>query len=119
MSSSALNFDTITAAQKAATNALKAYVCELEQRALDAARRRDYQAAKLHSDWAFAADLCVHKVSAALSELIVETFSAPPLKDHATVELPSLERPAKQPPIELATVRLLRADHTNPEPPVA
>ncbi len=119
MSSSALHFDTLTAAQKAATNGLKAYVCELEQKALDAARRRDYQAAKLHSDWAFAADLCVHKVSAALSELVIEALSAPPLKDHATVELPSLERPAQeQPPIELATVRLLR-DHTNPEPPVA
>ncbi len=119
MPSSALNFDTLTAAQKAATNGLKAYVCELEQKALDAARRRDYQAAKLHSDWAFAADLCVHKVSAALAELIVEAFSAPPLKDHTTVELPSLERPAQEQPIELATVRLLRADHTNPEPPVA
>jgi len=119
MSSSAISFAAITAAQKAATNALKAYVCELEQKALDAARRRDYQAAKLHSDWAFAADLCVYKVSAALSELFVETFSAPPLKDHATVELPSLERPAQeQPPIQLAKVRLLR-DQTNPEPPVA
>ena len=119
MSSSALNFDTITAAQKTATNALKAYVCELEQKALDAARRRDYQGAKLHSDWAFAADLCVHKVSSALSELFVEAFNAPPLKDHTTVELPSLERPAQEQHIELTTVRLLRADHTNPEPPVA
>ena len=114
-----LDLATVNAAQKVASNALKAYVCELEQNALDAARRRDYQAAKLHSDWAFAADLCVHKVSAALSELFMEAFDAPPLKNHATVQLPSLERPAEDQTVELAQVRLLRSDQSDPEPPVA
>lgn len=59
--SSSLDLDTLNAARKVASNALKAYVCELEQKALDAARCRDYQAAKLNSDWAFAADLCVSR----------------------------------------------------------
>jgi len=117
--SSSLDLATLNAARKVATSALKAYVCELEQKALDAARCRDYQAAKLNSDWAFAADLCVLKVSSALSELIVEALNAPPLKSHDTVQLPSLERPAKEQPVELATVRLLRSEQPDPEPPAA
>jgi hypothetical protein len=110
---------TLNAARKVATSALKAYVCELEQKALDAARCRDYQAAKLNSDWAFSADLCVLKVSAALSELVVEALEAPPLKSPDTVQLPSLERPAAESPVELATVRLLRSENPDPEPPAA
>ena len=113
--SSSLDLATLNAARKVASNALKAYVCELEQKALDASRCRDYQAAKLNSDWAFAADLCVLKVTAALSELVVEALEAPPLKAQASVQLPSLERPAAaEPEVERATVRLL-----HPEPPVA
>ena len=117
--SSSLDLATLNAARKVASNALKAYVCELEQKALDAARCRDYQAAKLNSDWAFAADLCVLKVSAALSELIVEALNAPPLKSQDTVHLPSLERPVVEQPVELATVRLLRPEQPDPEPPAA
>jgi len=117
--SSSLDLATLNAARKVAANALKAYVCELEQKALDAARCRDYQAAKLNSDWAFSADLCVLKVSSALSELIVEALNAPPLKSPDTVQLPSLERPAAESPVELATVRLLRSDNPDPEPPAA
>ena len=117
--SSSLDLSTLHAARKVATSALKAYVCELEQKALDAARCRDYQAAKLNSDWAFAADLCVLKVSSALSELIVEALNAPPLKSPDTVQLPSLERPAAESPVEVATVRLLRSDNPDPEPPAA
>ena len=117
--SSSLDLSTLHAARKVATSALKAYVCELEQKALDAARCRDYQAAKLNSDWAFSADLCVLKVSAALSELVVEALEAPPLKSPDTVQLPSLERPAAESPVELATVRLLRSENPDPEPPVA
>ena len=117
--SSSLDLVTLNAARKVASTALKAYVCELEQKALDAARCRDYQAAKLNSDWAFAVDLCVLKVSSALSELIVEALNAPPLKSTDTVELPTLERTAEEQPVELATVRLLRSEQTNPEPPVA
>jgi hypothetical protein len=48
----------------------------------------------------------------------MEALNQPPLKSHATVELPSLERPqAQEPeePVELAKVRVLRSD--NPEPP--
>jgi hypothetical protein len=117
--SSSLDLATLNAARKVASSALKAYVCELEQKALDAARCRDYQAAKLNSDWAFAADLCVLKVSSALSELIVEALNAPPLKSTDTVELPSLERPTEEQPVELATVRLLRSEKPDPEPPAA
>ena len=112
-----IDLPTITTAQRAVTTALKSYVCELEQNALDAARRRDYQSAKLQSDWAFAADLCIHKVAAALSELFMEALNQPPLKSHETVELPSLGRPQPDEPVELAKVRVLRSD--NPEPPVA
>ena len=117
--SSSLDLATLNAARKVASTALKAYVCELEQKALDAARCRDYQSAKLNSDWAFSADLCVLKVSSALSELIVEALNAPPLKSPDTVELPSLERPAEEQPVELATVRLLRPEQPDPEPPTA
>jgi hypothetical protein len=115
----ALDPSTLNAARKVASTALKAYVCELEQKALDAARCRDYQSAKLNSDWAFAADLCVLKVSAALSELIVQALNAPPLKSQESVQLPSLERPAVEQRVELATVRLLRPEKPDPEPPSA
>jgi len=117
--SSSLDLATLNAARKVTANALKAYVCELEQKALDAARCRDYQAAKLNSDWAFSADLCVLKVSAALSELIVEALNAPPLKSPDTVQLLSLERTTEEQPVELATVRLLRPEQPDTEPPSA
>ena len=107
----------ISAAQQAALNALKSYVCELEQAALDAAKRRDYNAAKLHSDWAFAADLCMHKVSTSLSALFLEAYNAPPIKDHSTVELPSLERPQDDQEVQLATVHVLHPE--KPKPPAA
>jgi len=108
---------TINAAQQAAIKALRSYVCELEQAALDAAKRRDYNAAKLQSDWAFAADLCILKVSTALSTLFLETCSAPPIKEHSTVELPSLERPTGDEEIQLATVHVLHPE--KPKPPAA
>jgi hypothetical protein len=120
MQTCSFDLATINAAQKAAVFALKAYVCELEQSALDAARRRDYQSAKLQSDWAFAADLCIHKVSGALSELFMEALNQPPIKSHTTVELPSLERhqaKGQEWHVELAKVRVLHAE--NPEPPAA
>ncbi len=102
-----LDLATINAAQKVATDALKAYVCELEQYAIDAGLRRDYQSAKLHNDWAFAADLCIHRVSAALSQLFLEAYNAPPLHSHTTVELPSLERPATDGEGEAVKVEVL------------
>ncbi len=112
-----LDLATINTAQKVATDALKAYVCELEQQAFDAGFRRDYHSAKLHHDWAVAADLCVYKVSGALSELFMEACKAPPLKSHATVELPSLERPTDEESVELAKVHVLRPN--NSEPPAS
>ena len=75
-----------------ATDALKSYVCELEQQAVDAGLRRDYQATKLDNDWAFAADLCIHRAFSALSLLFMEAYNAPPLKSHSTIQLPSLQR---------------------------
>ena len=120
MRPSSLDLATVNAAQKVAVNALKAYVCELEQNDLDASRRRDYQTAKLQSDWAVATDLCVYKVSGALSELFMEALNAPPLHSHSTVQLPSLERSTEDvEPVERATVRLLRPESPEPEPPAA
>ncbi len=119
MRTPSLDLNTLNAAQRVATNALKAYVCELEQNALDAACRRDYQSAKLQSDWAFAADLCIHKVSAALTELFMEAYNAPPLHSHSTVQLPSLERTPEELAVEQAKVRLLRPEQPSPEPPAA
>lgn len=111
-----LDLATINAAQKAATDVLKSYVCELEQQALDAGLRREYRAAQLNSDWAFAADLCVHKVASALSQLFLEACSPPPLKSHTTVQLPSLARPAEE-EVELAEVHVLCPEQ--PELPVS
>lgn len=113
----ALDLTTLNVAQKVAVDALKAYVCELEQQAFDAGFRRDYQSAKLHHDWAIAADLCVYKVSGALSEVFMEACNAPPLKSHTAVELPSLERPSDEESVELAKVQVLRPQ--NAEPPVS
>jgi hypothetical protein len=62
-------------------------------------------------------DLCVYKVSGALSELFMEACNAPPLKSHAAVELPSLERPTDEESVELAKVHVLRPN--NDEPPAS
>jgi hypothetical protein len=105
--SSSLDLATLDAARKVTATALKAYVCELEQKALDAARCRDYNAAKLHSDWAFAADLCVLKVSVALNALVVEALEAMPLvQDTRTVKLPDLGRSDHDRHLEALTVEV-------------
>ena len=91
--SSSLDLATLNAAQAVATRALKDAVCAWEQEATDAALRGEYRSAQQYKDWAFAADLAVHRVSGAIGALFLKTLEAMPLvQDTRTVKLPDLGR---------------------------
>ena len=89
--SSSFDLATLNAAQAVATRALKDAVCTWEQEAADAAHRGGYRSAQQYKDWAFAADLAVHRVGGASGALFLETLEAIPLvQDTRTVKLPDL-----------------------------
>jgi len=90
--SSSFDLATLNAAQAVATRALKDAVCTWEQEAADAAQRGEYRSAQQYKDWAFAADLAVHRVSGAIGVLFVEMLEVIPLIHGARkVSLPVLQ----------------------------
>jgi hypothetical protein len=89
---SQLDLATLNAAQAVATRSLKDLVCTWEQEAADAAKRGEYRSAQQYKDWAFAADLAVHRVGGVIGALFLETLEAIPLvQDTRTVKLPDLQ----------------------------
>lgn len=87
-----LDLTTLNAASGVVRSALRNQVCDYEQKAIDAARNGDYLGAQTYKNWAFAADMCVHTASGAISALFCEALSAPQLRLIERTEFPSLNR---------------------------
>ena len=64
-----LDLTTLNAASGVVRSALRNQVCDYAQKAVDAARNGDYLGAQTYKNWAFAADMCVHTASGAISAL--------------------------------------------------
>jgi hypothetical protein len=90
-----LDLTTLNASSEVVRSALRNQVCDYEQKAIDAAKNGDYLSAQTYKNWAFAADLCVHIASGAISALFCEALNAPRLRLIERTEFASLNHSEK------------------------
>jgi hypothetical protein len=91
-----LDLSTLNAAREVVTKALQNQVITWEQNAADAAAQGDFRSAQQYKEWVFALDLGIHTASMAVGALVLDTLdSLSVIADHRRVDLPVLQRSAK------------------------
>jgi hypothetical protein len=111
-----LDLGTINEVQSVVLRELRNQVCEWEQKALDASKSGDYRAAQQYTEWSFAADFLVYRVSTACTALFLDTCdSLPVVADTRTVALPNLTRSDNDRYLDSLSIEVASAQ-PNPDP---